>query len=176
MKKSLVLFIVMNLLFINVSMAMGFNDEPRLGKWVYENFILLKESGLLKGYPDNSFRGDRSATRYEMVELTGRVLKYLEDKIEVSGEDKTYLDEETVKEIISDEIYREEQTDDVYKAIKSLEKEFKDELAEQELRITTLEDDMSTLKSKVADLEKDVDRSRLMAIAGIIAGLIGIIK
>lgn len=176
MKKTLALFIIVILLSLNVTVALAFSDQPQPEKWVYENFMILKNSGLLKGYPDNSFRGDNSATRYEMVEMTGRVLIYLENKIDASQDDKTYLDEETVKKIISDEITRKEETDDVYQAIRNLEKEFEDELAVQDLRITTLEDEITNVNSEVKDLEKGLRNTRLMAIAGIVLGLIGVIQ
>ena len=86
-------------LLLSTLPVLAFSDEPAPEKWVYENFLVLKEAGLLKGYPDNTFRGENNATRYEMVELTARVLKYLEEKIEVSLEEKVYLDELAMKRI-----------------------------------------------------------------------------
>ncbi|MFI5359204.1 MAG: S-layer homology domain-containing protein [Halanaerobiales bacterium] len=185
MKRKVLMTILVLGLVLSTLPVLAFSDEPAPEKWVYENFMVLKEAGLLKGYPDNTFRGENKATRYEMVELTARVLKYLEEKIEVSLEEKVYLDELAMKEILADLVSVEGdndlQLDAVYQAIRNLEREFKQELSSQALRITTLEDDLSALEYDIAELQRDneelkkeVRNARIMAIVGIVLGLLGL--
>ena len=180
-KKALITTLILGLLLSTLP-VLAFTDEPAPEKWVYENFLILKEAGLLKGYPDNSFRGENNATRYEMVELTARVLKYLEEKIKVSLGEKVYLDELAIKELLADEA-NDLQLDAVYQAIRNLEREFKDDLSRQNLRITTLEDDILALESGISELQheneelkKEIRNARIMAIVGIVLGLLGILN
>src|SRR5690554_2252500 len=159
MKKTIIVTIVLALLLTSLP-ARGFSDSPASEKWVYENFMVLKEAGLLKGYPDNSFRGENSATRYDMVELTATVLKHLEGKLELSLQDKIFLDEAAVKKTIADSINNEDQLDAVYLAIRNLENEFKEELSTQDLKVTTLEEDIVELQLESQDLKKEVRNAK----------------
>ena len=100
MKRALVLLVAAIMLFTAVPVAMGaFEDSPKPSHWVYDQFMLVYNSGLLKGYPDGTFKGERHATRYEMVELTARVLRLFEARMaEAVG-----LTEEQVKAIIAED-------------------------------------------------------------------------
>jgi len=44
----------------------SFPDVPK-NHWAYKAVTTLKSEGLLKGYPDGLFRGQRSASRYELA-------------------------------------------------------------------------------------------------------------
>lgn len=76
-----------------------FDDEPQADHWVYESFNLVYQANLLKGYPDGTFKGERPATRYEMVEFMARLLTYFEEQLAAAEEDD--LTEERVNEMIA---------------------------------------------------------------------------
>ncbi|MBQ7021482.1 MAG: YadA-like family protein, partial [Phascolarctobacterium sp.] len=50
-----------------------FPDVPE-NHWAYEYLDSLQKRGIIKGYPDGSFSGDRSLTRYEYAAMLCRVL------------------------------------------------------------------------------------------------------
>ena len=45
-----------------------FPDVPE-NHWAYEAVATMAKSGLVKGYPDGEFKGDRSMTRYEFAQI-----------------------------------------------------------------------------------------------------------
>ena len=51
-----------------------FPDVPE-NHWAYEYLNSLQKRGILKGYPDGTFGGDRSLTRYEYAAMLYRVLE-----------------------------------------------------------------------------------------------------
>lgn len=55
------------------SAAHPFSDVPP-SHWAYQAVSDLADQGLLEGYPDGAFRGDRPITRYEMAQITARLL------------------------------------------------------------------------------------------------------
>jgi S-layer homology domain len=96
--------------------------------WAYQAIQTLAADGLIDGYPDGSFKGDRPLTRYEMAAIVARVIA----KLEAAGAgsaSKTDLDK-------------------LQKLIDAL----KDELDALGVRVTTLEDAVASLdrRTKVA--------------------------
>lgn len=177
MKKLLTVLTVITLLLTMAPVAMGgFSDAPKSNHWVYDNFMLVYNSGLLKGYPDGTFKGERYATRYEMVELTGRVLTYLGAKIDAvdrDGNGVVGLDEAQVKALIAEELAKSSKSDfvtandveaalaskatEIYNALDALETEFRDELNQMGVRVSVLEEEMQTVKADIAALKSDVE-------------------
>jgi hypothetical protein len=52
----------------------GFSDVPP-GHWAAEAVGALSEAGILVGYPDGTFAGERALTRYEMAMIIARLLE-----------------------------------------------------------------------------------------------------
>ena len=42
--------------------------------WAYQAVVDLSEQGVVEGYPDGTFRGERNITRYEMAQIIARML------------------------------------------------------------------------------------------------------
>jgi hypothetical protein len=63
-----------------VAQANPFSDVPP-NSWAYQAIAKLAADGLIKGYPDGQFKGQRPITRYEAAVLVNRVVDYLEAKI-----------------------------------------------------------------------------------------------
>jgi hypothetical protein len=96
--------------------------------WAYQAIASLAADGLIDGYPDGTFKGDRPLTRYEMAAIVARVIA----KIEVAGAgaaSKTDLDK-------------------LQKLIAAL----KDELDALGVRVTSVEDALTSLdrRTKIA--------------------------
>ena len=50
-----------------------FADVPA-GHWAYESINKLAAAGVVEGYGDGTFRGDRLMTRYEMAQIVAKAL------------------------------------------------------------------------------------------------------
>jgi hypothetical protein len=100
--------------------ATPFADVPA-DHWAYQAIASLSADGLIDGYPDGSFNGDRPLTRYEMATIVARIVA----KLEADGAgaaSKTDLD-----------------------ALQKLIDALKDELDALGVRVTTVEDAVAAL-------------------------------
>ena len=58
----------------NVSAAANpFSDVPA-GHWAYQSVSKLAAEGVIEGYGDGTFRGDRNITRYEMAQMVAKAM------------------------------------------------------------------------------------------------------
>ena len=74
MKKSLVLAMAMALgVTASAYAANPFSDVPA-GHWAYDSISKLAAAGIIEGYGDDTFRGDRLMTRYEMAQIVAKAL------------------------------------------------------------------------------------------------------
>jgi hypothetical protein len=62
------------------AMAAMFKDVPT-DHWAYEAIDYLQQQGLVEGYPDGTFGGNRTFTRYEMAMVIARIYSKLEDMV-----------------------------------------------------------------------------------------------
>ena len=65
----------------SVAQVNPFTDLRR-DHWAYEAILLLAAAGLIEGYPDGTFGGDRTFTRYEMAMVFARMLARFERLID----------------------------------------------------------------------------------------------
>ncbi|MCH3914336.1 MAG: S-layer homology domain-containing protein [Acidaminococcaceae bacterium] len=74
MKKSLVLAMAMALGVSATAFAANpFSDLPA-GHWAYASVAKLATAGVIDGYPDGTFKGDKTMTRYEMAQIVAKAL------------------------------------------------------------------------------------------------------
>ncbi len=66
--------------------ANPFSDVPE-GHWAYDAVAQLAANGVIEGYGDSTFRGDRQITRYEMAQMVAKAMAK-----NPSGVDKAVLD------------------------------------------------------------------------------------
>ncbi len=100
--------------------ATPFADVPA-DNWAYQAIATLAADGLIDGYPDGAFKGDRPLSRYEMAAIVARIVT----KIEAEGAgtaSKTDLD-----------------------TLQKLTNALKDELDALGVRVTALEDQVAAL-------------------------------
>jgi hypothetical protein len=105
--------------------ATPFSDVPA-NHWAYQYIQSLAADGLIDGYPDGKFKGDRPLTRYEMAVVVARVIaKLQENEKPYTGPTKQDLDK-------------------LQKLIDNL----KDELDELGVRVNNLEDSLDALDKR----------------------------
>ena len=74
MKKSLVLAMAMALgVTASAYAANPFSDVPA-GHWAYDSISKLAAAGVIDGYGDGTFGGDKLMTRYEMAQIVARAM------------------------------------------------------------------------------------------------------
>ena len=75
MKKSLVLAMAMALGVTASAFAASnpFSDVPA-GHWAYDSISKLAAAGVIDGYGDTTFGGDKLMTRYEMAQITAKAM------------------------------------------------------------------------------------------------------
>ncbi|MEG0969625.1 MAG: S-layer homology domain-containing protein [Acidaminococcaceae bacterium] len=74
MKKSLVLAMAMALGVTATAFAANpFSDVPA-GHWAYGSVAKLAAAGIVDGYPDGTFQGNETMTRYEMAQIVAKAL------------------------------------------------------------------------------------------------------
>ena len=67
--------------------ANPFSDVPR-SSWAYDAVQILAKDGVISGYGDDTFQGDRAITRYEMAQMTAKAMA----KEQVSAKDQVTIE------------------------------------------------------------------------------------
>ncbi|MBS2035463.1 S-layer homology domain-containing protein [bacterium] len=98
--------------------------------WAKDAVAKLAAQGLLEGYPDGTFKGDRAATRWEVAMIVARLLAKME-QANATFATKAELDE-----------------------VRKLAAALKDELDALGVRVTNLEENVDRLDKRVTELER----------------------
>ena len=61
--------------------AETFKDVPK-DHWAAESVQKLADAGIVKGYPDGTFRGDKPITRYELAAALERFVEFIQQSRE----------------------------------------------------------------------------------------------
>ena len=77
--------------------ANPFSDVPA-GHWAYEAVTQLAADGIVEGYGDGTYLGNRNITRYEMAQMVAKAM----DKVPAGSADAALLDR--LKQEFSDEL------------------------------------------------------------------------
>jgi hypothetical protein len=117
--------------------ANPFSDVP-FSHWAYDAVQKLSSKGILQGYPDGTFKGEKPMTRYALAMVVAKMLASIEQMMEKG---------------IGDNLV----TKSDLQTLEKLTVEFADELALLGVKVTALEDDMQVVKEDVSTLKKDVE-------------------
>lgn len=130
--------LVSGMLLAAPASAASFSDV-KTDHWAYEAIDMLQAEGIVEGYPDGTFKGGNSFTRYEMAMVIARIYTKMQGMTPgMSGVSQEDLDE--------------------YKAIvDALLEEFRDDLNGLTDRVDGLEGRMDNLEDRVSTLEKMED-------------------
>jgi len=98
--------------------------------WAKDAVAALAAKGLLEGYPDGTFKGDRAATRWEVAMIVARLLAKME-QAHATFATKAELEE-----------------------LRKLVNALKDELDALGVRVTNLEENVGRIDKRVTELER----------------------
>jgi S-layer family protein len=110
--------------------AQPFADVPT-NHWAYDAIAELAAKGLVEGYPDGTFKGDRAMTRYEMAMVVARLLARIESiqiPAAAPAPQVTRADLEALQRLIN---------------------EFRAELAALGVRVTAIEEELNAIKARL---------------------------
>ncbi|MDD7056105.1 MAG: S-layer homology domain-containing protein [Selenomonadaceae bacterium] len=68
-----------------------FSDVPA-GHWAYDAVAQLAQDGVIDGYGDNTFQGDKNITRYEMAQMVAKAMAKTNNGANANAADKAALD------------------------------------------------------------------------------------
>ncbi|NLV93112.1 MAG: S-layer homology domain-containing protein [Candidatus Riflebacteria bacterium] len=137
MKRISMLLVAVMVLSTVVATANPFSDVP-FSHWSYDAVNKLTSKGILQGYPDGTFKGEKNVTRYHLAMVVAKMLSNVEQMLE-SGTGSSLVTKADLQ------------------TLEKLTVEFADELALLGVKVTALEDDMQIVKEDVAGVKKDVD-------------------
>ena len=137
MKAIAIILLILISLICSIS-AEPINDTSKL-HWAYDSVELLSEKGLIEGYPDGYFKGDRPLSRYEMAVIISRIIakvEQLQSSVPQQQDMSNYITQDDVKKI------------------NALVNEYKDELNSLGIRVGNVETSINKLTDRVSELER----------------------
>jgi hypothetical protein len=117
--------------------AQPFADVPT-NHWAYDAIAELAAKGIVEGFPDGTFRGDRAMTRFEMAMIVARLLARIES-IQVPAPTPAAPGGPMV-------------TPENLQQVQRLVNEFRAELAALGVRVTAVEEELNALKAKQSNV------------------------
>ncbi len=117
------------LLSLSLQAAPLFPDVPD-AHWAKDAVAALAAKGLVEGYPDGTFKGDRAASRWEVAMIVARLLAKME-QAHATFATKAELEE-----------------------LRKLTNALREELDALGVRVTNLEENVSRLDKRVTELER----------------------
>jgi hypothetical protein len=120
--------------------AQPFADVPT-DHWAFDAIAELAAKGIIEGFPDGTFKGDRGVSRYEVAIIVARILARIEAiKIPapapVAAPQVTRTDVQTIQRLVN---------------------EFRAELAALGVRTTAVEEELTALKAKTTNVSTTGD-------------------
>ena len=113
-------------------------DVPA-GHWAYDAVSQLVKDGLIVGYPDGQFKGNRPMTRYEAAVLTYRAVDQIEAQI-TAGKAVNQADIDTVRKLMA---------------------AFAHELTAVEADVAALQSKVGAQSKQLSDLKSEADATQL---------------
>ncbi|MFI5359578.1 MAG: S-layer homology domain-containing protein, partial [Halanaerobiales bacterium] len=173
MKKNSIVIAMFLVVALTVSaFAASFADVPA-NHWAYEAVNKLVAAGLISGYPDGTYRGQNTMTRYEVATILARLLNSLAEMREEMMDQVTFMIHDAVLSVESglSEAQAEDvqailqavidkntggaaeglttaQAEEIYNTIADLAREFDAELLELGIRVGRLERRVAALEEK----------------------------
>lgn len=146
-----VLAAILSLTLVAPALAQPFADVPT-DHWAYDAIAELAAKGLIEGYPDGAFRGDRAATRYELAMVVARLLARIEAiKIPPLPADLVRTPQLNAANAANTAALRavDQRLTAKLATIQRLVAEFRAELAALGVRVTAVEEELAALRARL---------------------------
>ncbi len=143
-KLALSIAAILVLAVVSPAFAQPFADVPT-DHWAFDAIAELAAKGIIEGFPDGTFKGDRGVTRYEVAMIVARILARIEaikipaPAAPAPAPQVTRADVQTIQRLVN---------------------EFRAELAALGVRVTAVEEELTALKGAL-DKTKVTGSTRL---------------
>ncbi len=125
-----------------------YSDVP-LNHWAYKAVEDLTEKGLIVGFPNGTFRGNKPLTRYSFAMVVSRMLDRYSELLE-NGNFVSQKDLKTLEDLVSEFVNEIESISEDVKVLKTDVKELKDDVKQNKT-------DISELKEQVNEKNSEID-------------------
>src|SRR3989441_2447721 len=125
------------LVVVSPAFAQPFADVPT-DHWAFDAIAELAAKGIIEGFPDGTFKGDRGVTRYEVAMIVARILARIEaikipaPAAAAPAPQVTRADVQTIQRLVN---------------------EFRAELAALGVRVTAVEEELTALKQSTSNVK-----------------------
>ncbi len=161
------------LLISSAAFAQTYPEVPT-GHWAYDAIEELSNDGIIKGYPDGTYKGNRNLTRNEFALALRDALSTLKSRmtaleaksgVVTPGETITRVETKVDPKVAEDVAILNAD----YAKMQKLAMEFQDELAALGVDVEALKNDNSDLQKRVDGIEKALERFQISGTLDIIA-------
>src|SRR6059036_3917884 len=150
---------ILVLAVVSPAFAQPFADVPT-DHWAFDAIAELAAKGIIEGFPDGTFKGDRGVTRYEVAMIVARILARIE---------AIKIPTPTAPAPTAPQVTRAD-----VQTIQRLVNEFRAELAALGVRVTAVEEELTALKTKTTNVAVKGDvrfRYNVSNVAGVQPGV-----
>ncbi|MEN3001663.1 MAG: S-layer homology domain-containing protein [Armatimonadota bacterium] len=172
-------FIAVAGLSLMTNLALAQMDDVPPGHWAYQAIEELVQAGIIEGYPDGTFRPNRTLTRAEFAQAIARAYRNIDERIRTlnsrveeiarqvgvrPGETPQPANVEELRRQVQELQQAVNELRQLRSAVETLQRlgqTFQQELASLGVDVDTLKKDFAALQSRVEALEKKRERITL---------------
>jgi predicted porin/prefoldin subunit 5 len=142
------------------------------GHWAYQSIEQLVQLGIIEGYPDGTFRPNRTMTRAEFAQAIARAYRNIDERLraldrrisEIRPQDDQKVDTSALERQINELRAQIEELKKLNEAIQTLQRlaqTFQQELAGLGVDVDTLKRDFASLRARVEALEGKEEKFKM---------------
>lgn len=142
------------------------------GHWAYQSIEQLVQLGIIEGYPDGTFRPNRTMTRAEFAQAIARAYRNIDERLraldrrisEIRPQDVPQVDTSALERQINELRAQIEELKKLNEAIQTLQRlaqTFQQELAGLGVDVDTLKRDFASLRARVEALEGKEEKFKM---------------
>jgi predicted porin/prefoldin subunit 5 len=142
------------------------------GHWAYQSIEQLVQLGIIEGYPDGTFRPNRTMTRAEFAQAIARAYRNIDERLraldrrisEIRPQDGPQVDTSALERQINELRAQIEELKKLNEAIQTLQRlaqTFQQELAGLGVDVDTLKRDFASLRARVEALEGKEEKFKM---------------
>lgn len=165
MKKLILIMIFILTVVISLPIAAQNFSDLEADHWSYEAVNKLAAVGIIEGYPDGQFKGQRTMSRYEMAVMVSRALNNIKAEMEAMDRGLTMAEARDVTKVVralmeknTRDDLSDAQVDQVADIVDALTYELESELKVLGFDLANLNQDLDQLEAKIDALQVPEDK------------------
>jgi hypothetical protein len=142
------------------------------GHWAYQSIEQLVQLGILEGYPDGTFRPNRTMTRAEFAQAIARAYRNIDERLraldrrisEIRPPDGQPVDTSALERQINElraQVQELQKLNEAIQTLQRLAQTFQQELAGLGVDVDTLKRDFASLRARVEALEGKEEKFKM---------------